>query len=129
MFGKINFKRIQFSPTGTKVMTSDKLENRSLWASHGTIGWYIGPEIYNYIVHHLVRANKGSKQFSNMVKFSFLIYHLQLPPLTQPSIHCKPLYETSKCCTNIHPCTKSNTDTNLTCPTLNNYSIQIPPKM
>ena len=61
MFGKFDFNRIQLSPTGTKVMTREKLKNRSLWASHGTIGCYVGPAMDHCIVHHIVHSNKGSE--------------------------------------------------------------------
>ena len=59
MFVKFNFDTVQLSPTGTKVKNHDKLENRLLWDSHGTIGWYIGPAMENYIVHQLFGTNIG----------------------------------------------------------------------
>ena len=46
--GNFNYNTTPLSPPGTKVVAFEPPDKRNIWATHGTLGWYIGPELHHY---------------------------------------------------------------------------------
>ena len=48
---KLYFNRTPLSPTCTRVIIHNRLNDRTLWATHGEDGCYIRPDIEHYRCH------------------------------------------------------------------------------
>ena len=46
--GNLDYNMTPLSPPGTKVVAFEPPDNLDIWATHVTLGWYIGPVLHYY---------------------------------------------------------------------------------
>jgi hypothetical protein len=46
--GNFDFNKTPLAPPGCKVVVHERAMERGAWASHGIVGYYIGPAMKNY---------------------------------------------------------------------------------
>ena len=54
--GIFNFNKIPLTPPGYKVVINENTYKRRTWAPHGSGGWYIGPDMDNYICNQVYKV-------------------------------------------------------------------------
>ena len=64
-----DFNRHPLAPPGTKLIIHSKPSNRSSWAFHGRLGWYVGPATSHYRCVKYYIKNTRSEVISDTVKF------------------------------------------------------------
>ena len=57
------------SPPGKKLVAFEPLDKRNSWATHGTLGWYIGPALHHYRCWKIYVTKTASTRVCDTVKF------------------------------------------------------------
>jgi hypothetical protein len=69
IFGQFDFNRTPLAPPGTRVLSHDKLANRTSWATHGEEGWYLGPAMEHYRCYRVFIIKTKAERDSDTVTF------------------------------------------------------------
>eukprot|EP00978_Attheya_sp_CCMP212_P038542 scaffold191999_cov45-Attheya_sp.AAC.1 len=67
--GEFNYDATPIAPPGTKIVSHDKLKDRTSWAPHGKVGWYIGPALEHYRCHRVYITKTRAVRVSDTVDF------------------------------------------------------------
>ena len=81
LFGNFDFNRTPMAPPGTKIVAHDNSENRSTFAVHGKMGWYIGPSLDHYRCWKCYFPD--TMQERNVLKVDFFPEKIAFPTLTR----------------------------------------------
>ena len=80
IYGPHNFAATPLAPAGTKVIVHMKPEQRSSWAYHGKVGWYVGPSHEHYRCFRCFLPCTGREIITDTVKF--IPSKVQFPKMT-----------------------------------------------
>jgi len=67
--GPHNFLAMPLAPAGTKVVIHMKPDQRSSWAYHGKVGWYVGPAPHHYRCFRCYVPSSGKEIITDTVRF------------------------------------------------------------
>ena len=67
--GAFDFNATPLAPAGCKTIIHDRTNDRRAWATHGTVGFYIGPAINHYRNYRCYIPSTHSTRISNTVEF------------------------------------------------------------
>jgi hypothetical protein len=70
VFGIFDFNRTPMAPLGTKaIIYEPKAQRKSTFASHGALGWYIGPAPHHYRNYKIYVPTTRGTRFGKTVQF------------------------------------------------------------
>ena len=67
--GNFDFNATPLAPLGTKALIHERPKQRGTWATHGVLGWYIGPEMEHYRCHNIYVPKTRAERASDTVEF------------------------------------------------------------
>ena len=90
MHGPYNFEKHPLAPAGIKVAVHEKPHERSTWAAHATIGFYLGPALHHHRCYRVWIPTLNSKRVTDTVDWHPTTTMLPLRPDTPVVMNSSP---------------------------------------
>ena len=98
--GQFYYNITPLVPPGTKGVAFETPDKRSSWATHGTLGWYIGPALHHYRCRKIQMTKTSATHVCDTVEFTPKQY--KMPTLSSSDTAARTALELSEALKNPH---------------------------